>query len=123
MVINKENLPKLTNNKTNWDLFKKLVEDQTNLRAPMRTAIQLEDELEALNNTNPTSSMKKFTSYSHQLLKETQLSSWGQRINSRETESLLYLATDSCSATEKYPQFPVHQTKTTNKGNKEREHK
>jgi hypothetical protein len=50
MIIKKDNSPKLTNNKTNWDLFKKLVEERTNLSEPIRTKVQLEDELEAFNN-------------------------------------------------------------------------
>jgi hypothetical protein len=50
MIIKKDNSPKLTNIKTNWDIFTKLVEERTNLSEPIRTKVQLEDELEAFNN-------------------------------------------------------------------------
>lgn len=51
MLIEKENLPKLTNNKTNWDLFKNILEEQINLHVSIETTAQLEDELEVLNSS------------------------------------------------------------------------
>ena len=48
-IINKESLPMLTNYKTNWNQFQKLIEEQINLQVPLKTPVQLEDELELFN--------------------------------------------------------------------------
>lgn len=48
-IINKETIPRLTNNKTNWNLFRQLVENKINLQVPMRKPYQLEEELDQFN--------------------------------------------------------------------------
>lgn len=47
-IIKKEVKPKLTNNKTNWELFQTLIQEKTNLRVPIHNSAQLEDELDKL---------------------------------------------------------------------------
>lgn len=50
-IIKKENLPTLTNKKTNWNLFHDLIEEQINLQVAIRDPYKLEEELEQLNVT------------------------------------------------------------------------
>ena len=47
-LIEKENPPKLTNNKTNWESFAELVEQSINLQVPIKNPNQLEEEVELL---------------------------------------------------------------------------
>lgn len=44
----KENIPKLTNSKTNWDTFRQIIEDNINLQVSIKDPQQLEDETETL---------------------------------------------------------------------------
>ncbi len=48
-IIKRERAPRLTNFKTNWDLFRELMEEKINLQVPIRNHRQLEDELDKLN--------------------------------------------------------------------------
>lgn len=45
-IINKEQNPGLTNRLTDWDYFNQLLEASINLSVPLKTTIQLEEELE-----------------------------------------------------------------------------
>ena len=49
-IIEKKSPHQLTNTKTNWKLFARLVEENTNLKVPIRNPNQLEEEMETLIN-------------------------------------------------------------------------
>ena len=49
-VIEKDIPHHLTNKKTNWKLFSRIVEENTNLKVPIKNTIQLEEEMESLIN-------------------------------------------------------------------------
>lgn len=48
IVVKKENIPKLINNKTNWNIFCQIIEENINLQALIRNPEQLEDETDRL---------------------------------------------------------------------------
>lgn len=50
-VIQKVNPVRLTNKRTNWDLFRELAEKEINLQVPIQTPIQIEEELDRLTST------------------------------------------------------------------------
>lgn len=47
IVVKKENIPKLINNKTNWNIFCQIIEGNINLQALIRNP-ELEDETDRL---------------------------------------------------------------------------
>jgi hypothetical protein len=50
-IIKKETLPRLTNNKTNWEQFCKIIDERINLRVLLKDQNQLEEELDLFNET------------------------------------------------------------------------
>ena len=47
-VIEKINSHQLTNNKTNWELFKQLVEEKIELQVPIKSENEIEKEIDRL---------------------------------------------------------------------------
>lgn len=47
-VIERDNVVKLTTRKTNWDIFRQIIDSKVNLQVPIKTPQQLEDEAESL---------------------------------------------------------------------------
>lgn len=47
-IVKKENTASLTSKRTNWNLFRELIDQNINLQVPIRTSVHIEEELEQL---------------------------------------------------------------------------